>query len=340
MCPVRESARRQQKSLWLLAFLGAVLPLASCTTNTPSQGSSADSRDAAPAASSAGAPRGPGIDIHPDVDGESGVGRQDQILYTVWKWGVEGLSKRHDLPVPETSPVIVGSADYRIPVLRVNYPDLVLFGFDRAEPLGDMDRVMRVVAEILHRDAAVRVALVGHTDSVGSDRYNLNLSARRARNVLERLVETGVDPARVETIAAGEAMPLASNATEAGRAKNRRVEILLSRLSQANRIALREFDVATRWLNDHPAPSRQENDFPAATVETTEFRVFGADTNDRGEVEIQERNTIAMNAESARLVERNIGIARSGRPLPEMGPKTRPLTVPRDWDPAIYGGGT
>jgi len=319
----------------------AVLLLTGCEitpTSAPEMGP-ADAGQASIAPHAAADARAPSIEIHPDVAGLAGVDRSDQILYSVWSRALSVLSDRHGLPVPETRPVVVGNADYRIPVLRVSYPDLVLFGFDEAEPLGDMDQVMRVVVEILRRDEHARAALVGHTDSVGSDSYNLDLSARRARSVLERLIAAGVDPARVETIAAGEAMPRASNATEAGRAKNRRVEVLLSSLREANRAALRKIDVSTRWLNDHPAASRQGDDFPAATVETTRFPVFRGDVGERGEVEIRERSAIAMNEDAARVVRENLEMARPARPLPDMRPKARPLTVPADWDPTIYGGG-
>lgn len=66
---------------------------------------------------------------------------------------------------------------------------------------------------------------VGHTDSVGSDRYNQALSQRRAEAVKAYLVQKGIDPARLYTEGKGETMPVADNRSAAGRARNRRVTI-------------------------------------------------------------------------------------------------------------------
>ena len=69
------------------------------------------------------------------------------------------------------------------------------------------------------------VIAVGHTDSVGSDKYNDRLSQRRADSVKAYLVSKGIEPNRIYTEGKGEKQPVASNKTKEGRAKNRRVEI-------------------------------------------------------------------------------------------------------------------
>lgn len=71
------------------------------------------------------------------------------------------------------------------------------------------------------------VNVVGHTDSSGSDAYNQNLSERRAGSVKNYLVGQGVDAAVINTSGMGESQPVADNASKAGRAENRRVEITL-----------------------------------------------------------------------------------------------------------------
>lgn len=87
---------------------------------------------------------------------------------------------------------------------------------------------LQVLADWLSRTPGARVVLVGHTDSVGSLEANLNLSRRRASSVLNRLVERlGVAEAQVASDGAGALSPIASNLTEAGRALNRRVEVVL-----------------------------------------------------------------------------------------------------------------
>jgi outer membrane protein OmpA-like peptidoglycan-associated protein len=76
-------------------------------------------------------------------------------------------------------------------------------------------------------DPTMRVRIVGHTDSTGSDAVNTPLSVDRAQSVRDYLVGRGVTAARIETAGKGSREPVADNATEAGRAHNRRVEIFL-----------------------------------------------------------------------------------------------------------------
>ena len=71
------------------------------------------------------------------------------------------------------------------------------------------------------------VEIDGHTDSLGPDAYNVELSIRRALAVRDHLVEAGIEPARLSVVGAGETRPLESNATEAGRAVNRRADFSL-----------------------------------------------------------------------------------------------------------------
>ena len=81
------------------------------------------------------------------------------------------------------------------------------------------------IANILIKYPETVIQVEGHTDSTGSESYNMELSARRAEAVKNLLVQEGVDPSRILTIAFGESTPIASNDTEYGRAQNRRVEI-------------------------------------------------------------------------------------------------------------------
>jgi outer membrane protein OmpA-like peptidoglycan-associated protein len=72
------------------------------------------------------------------------------------------------------------------------------------------------------------VAIEGHTDSMGSDEYNMNLSENRALSVKSALIAKGIDPNRVVAVGKGEGVPVASNDNSAGRQQNRRVEIIVS----------------------------------------------------------------------------------------------------------------
>ncbi|APX90035.1 hypothetical protein BV394_10155 [Brevirhabdus pacifica] len=84
------------------------------------------------------------------------------------------------------------------------------------------------LARYLRESPERRVTLVGHTDAEGSLQGNISLSKRRARSVGEHLVALGVSPAQIETDGVGYLSPLASNLTEEGRRKNRRVEAMLT----------------------------------------------------------------------------------------------------------------
>jgi outer membrane protein OmpA-like peptidoglycan-associated protein len=92
----------------------------------------------------------------------------------------------------------------------------------------EIDRVAGVLVQ--YPQTFVRVE--GHTDSVGTAEYNMDLSSRRAMAVKNLLVERGVSGSRLETIGYGESMPVATNNTEAGRQKNRRVEIKIAPKNQ------------------------------------------------------------------------------------------------------------
>ena len=102
----------------------------------------------------------------------------------------------------------------------------VLFDFDsaelRPESITELERVVTFM-----NDVSIATVLVeGHTDSVGSEAYNLALSDRRAKAVFDYLTSRGVDPARLKSVGKGEAEPIASNDTAEGRQQNRRVMLI------------------------------------------------------------------------------------------------------------------
>ena len=79
-------------------------------------------------------------------------------------------------------------------------------------------------ADIANRCPSVKFLVEGHTDNVGGKRFNQGLSERRAKSVVDYLAAKGVQAARIQAAGYGDARPVASNASEAGRAKNRRIE--------------------------------------------------------------------------------------------------------------------
>jgi OmpA-OmpF porin, OOP family len=78
-----------------------------------------------------------------------------------------------------------------------------------------------------------QVGITGHTDSLGAEDYNQQLSMRRANAVKNYLIERGVNPNIMSTSGMGESSPVASNATREGRSKNRRVEISIRGMQTA-----------------------------------------------------------------------------------------------------------
>jgi outer membrane protein OmpA-like peptidoglycan-associated protein len=114
-------------------------------------------------------------------------------------------------------------------------PD-VLFEFDRAELTENARTKIHAVAEIVVRLAPERTLSVeGHTDSVGTDEYNLELSLRRAQSVQAELATGGVLQDKVRSVGHGERYPVAPNQSPEGRddpqgrAQNRRVEVVIER---------------------------------------------------------------------------------------------------------------
>lgn len=103
----------------------------------------------------------------------------------------------------------------------------VLFDFNEATLRPGARATLDRVARFLREHPGRELLIEGHTDSVGPESYNRELSRRRAEAVESYLARQGVDPTRVLSRGYGEAIPLVSNATNAGRQQNRRVEIVI-----------------------------------------------------------------------------------------------------------------
>lgn len=103
----------------------------------------------------------------------------------------------------------------------------ILFDLDKDTMRPDSKPQLEEIAKLLKDASALNVLIVGHTDAEGSLQYNRELSLRRARSVVSALAkEHGIAAQRMTADGVGMASPVASNRTEAGRAKNRRVEIV------------------------------------------------------------------------------------------------------------------
>ena len=111
-------------------------------------------------------------------------------------------------------------------LLKLTLANEVSFDVDSATVKPAFQPSLAKVADVLQRYDS-KVTVVGHTNSTGAESYNLQLSERRAQAVLDALARAGVPYPRLSATGRGEAEPRADNASAAGRAQNRRVEILL-----------------------------------------------------------------------------------------------------------------
>lgn len=111
--------------------------------------------------------------------------------------------------------------------IKITFSSGILFDVDKANLKDGYKSELAELSTILNKYADTNILLAGHTDSTGSDEYNLGLSERRAQSVSGYLVTQNVDSARITTEGYGKSQPIASNDTAEGRAQNRRVEVAI-----------------------------------------------------------------------------------------------------------------
>ncbi|MEK7383503.1 MAG: OmpA family protein [Elusimicrobiota bacterium] len=114
-------------------------------------------------------------------------------------------------------------ADIEKKIARGDLPK-IQFEFDKAEITPESFPTLNLIHEILSRSERLKLFVLAHTDSIGTQEYNLDLSERRAKAVKEFLVKKGLPPPTIRYRGYGFSKPRADNSTEEGRAKNRRVE--------------------------------------------------------------------------------------------------------------------
>ncbi|MFP3493207.1 OmpA family protein [Pseudomonas sp. SIMBA_059] len=128
-------------------------------------------------------------------------------------------------PAPTPAPAPEPTPEPEAPVAQVVRVELdVKFDFDKAVVKPNSYADVKNLADFMKQYPNTTTVVEGHTDSVGPDAYNQKLSQRRADAVKQVLVKDGIAPNRVSSVGYGKSRPVADNATEAGRAINRRVE--------------------------------------------------------------------------------------------------------------------
>ncbi|UOG91196.1 MAG: OmpA family protein [Candidatus Thiothrix sulfatifontis] len=111
-------------------------------------------------------------------------------------------------------------------------PDAITFDFGQAAVKPQFYGVLNSLANTLNQFPETRVQIAGHTDNIGSDTANLQLSQQRANSVRSYMASTGVAAQRMQAVGYGESRPVADNSSDYGRAQNRRVEITLIPVQQ------------------------------------------------------------------------------------------------------------
>lgn len=111
--------------------------------------------------------------------------------------------------------------------IQVTFQSGLLFDFDSDRVKADAAQNLRNLATSLDKYPNSDLLIVGHTDAVGSDEYNQGLSERRARSTALYLASQGVSAPRLRTVGRGETEPVASNESDVGMQKNRRVEVAI-----------------------------------------------------------------------------------------------------------------
>lgn len=108
----------------------------------------------------------------------------------------------------------------------VNLPD-VLFEFNSAKVTSEAVSAVKDIYQVVKDYPERRISVEGHTDSIGTIAYNKTLSENRAASVTDELVAQGISRRRITSVGYGESDPIASNRSEEGRSRNRRVEVVI-----------------------------------------------------------------------------------------------------------------
>ena len=220
------------KKLALATLISSAVALSACTTINPYTGEKQTSKAATGAM--IGAAAGALIGI---ATSDSAKERKERALKGAGIGAVAGGSVGVYMDVQEAKLREKLSAS-GVSVTRdgdniiLNMPGAITFDTNQSVLRDSFMPVLDSVAEVLKEYKSTMIQIGGHTDSVGSDQYNMLLSQQRAQSVANALGGFGVQQVRMDVVGFGETQPVASNSTDSGRAQNRRVELILLPLTQ------------------------------------------------------------------------------------------------------------
>ena len=143
----------------------------------------------------------------------------------VWSRQMEDKKRQMEAATAGTGTQVSQTADNQ---LKLSIPNDISFATGKSDIQPRLKPILDQFAQGVNQQASMEVKIVGHTDSTGRDAINQPLSVRRAESARDYLVARGVAASRISTEGRGSREPIADNATEAGRARNRRIDIYLA----------------------------------------------------------------------------------------------------------------
>jgi outer membrane protein OmpA-like peptidoglycan-associated protein len=143
----------------------------------------------------------------------------------VWSRQMEDKKRQMEAATAGTGTQVSQTADNQ---LKLSIPNDISFATGKSDIQPRLKLILEQFAQGVNQQASMEVKIVGHTDNTGSDAINQPLSVRRAESARDYLVARGVAASRISTEGRGSREPIADNATEAGRARNRRIDIYLA----------------------------------------------------------------------------------------------------------------
>ena len=143
----------------------------------------------------------------------------------VWSRQMEDKKRQMEQATAGTGTVVTQTADNQ---LKLSIPNDISFATGRHDIQPRLMPILDQFAQGLNQQPSMEVRIVGHTDNTGSDAINNPLSVNRAQSARDYLVSRGVASSRISIDGRGSREPIADNSTEAGRARNRRIDIFLA----------------------------------------------------------------------------------------------------------------
>ena len=207
-----------QRNVWMQTLLvcTAVATLSGCDTMTPEQRGATTGAVIGAVAGQVVGGNTKSTSIGAALGGLGGY---------VWSRQMEDKKRQMEQATAGTGTVVTQTADNQ---LKLSIPNDISFATGKHDIQARLMPILDQFAQGLNQQPSMEVRIVGHTDNTGSDAINNPLSVNRAQSARDYLVSRGVAVSRISIDGRGSREPIADNSTEAGRARNRRIDIFLA----------------------------------------------------------------------------------------------------------------